>query len=56
MAVPQKPGGGFNRPPGGGFRPGGGGFNKGGFKGRFMPRKEAEHRINQLFAYHRFAW
>jgi translation initiation factor IF-3 len=48
MAVPQKPGGGFNRPPGGGFRPGGGGFNKGGFKGRFMPRKEAEHRINQF--------
>lgn len=47
MAVPQKPGGGFNRPSGGGFRPGGG-FNKGGFKGRFMPRKEAEHRINQF--------
>jgi len=47
MAVPQKPGGGFNRPPGGGgFRPGGG-FNKGGFKGRMAPRKEAEHRINQ---------
>ena len=48
MAVPQKPGGGFNRPPGaGGFnRPAGGGFNKGGFRGRFVPRKEAEHRIN----------
>ena len=55
MAVPQKPGGGFNRPPGqGGFqKPGGGGFNKGGFnkggfRGRFAPRKEAEHRINHL--------
>ena len=51
MAVPQKPGGGFNRPPGsGGFRPGGGGFNKqgGGFRGRFVPRKEAEHRINHF--------
>src|SRR5215510_13446899 len=54
MAVPQKPGGGFNRPPGqggGGFnRPGGGGggFNRGGFRGRFIPRKEAEHRINQF--------
>ncbi|HNA92364.1 MAG TPA: translation initiation factor IF-3 [Chitinophagaceae bacterium] len=50
MAVPQKPGGGFNRPPGGGYRPGGGGgFNKGGFnRGRFMPRKEAEHRINNF--------
>ena len=58
MAVQQggggggfKPGGGggFNRPPGqgGGFnRPGG--FNKGGFKGRFIPRKEAEHRINNF--------
>ncbi len=48
MAVPQKPGGGFSRPPGqGGFKPGGGGggFNKGG-RGRFIPRKEAEHRIN----------
>jgi translation initiation factor IF-3 len=58
----QKPGGGnpggFNKPGGtggGGFRPGGGGFNrpgggfnKGGFKGRFAPRKEAEHRINQF--------
>ena len=39
MAVPQK--GGFNRP----F---GGGFNKGGFRGRFVPRKEAEHRINNF--------
>jgi len=50
MAVPQKPGGGFSRPPGGGFKPGGGGggFNKGGFRGRFVPRKEAEHRINQF--------
>jgi len=43
MAVPFRPGG-------GGFKkPGGGGFNKGGFnRGRFMPRKEAEHRINQF--------
>src|SRR6185295_14466157 len=51
MAVPQKPGGGFNRPPGqGGFQKpgGGGGFNKGGFRGRFAPRKEAEHRINHF--------
>ncbi|HBB57676.1 MAG: translation initiation factor IF-3 [Chitinophagales bacterium] len=51
MAVPQRPGGGFNRPPGaGGSRPGGpGGFNRGGFnRGRFVPRKEPEHRINQL--------
>jgi len=50
MAVPQKPGGGFSRPPGGGgFKPGGGGFNKGGFnRGRFAPRKEAEHRINHF--------
>ena len=47
MAVPQK--GGFNRPPGGGFKkPGGGGFNKGGYRGRFAPRKEAEHRINHF--------
>ena len=58
----SKPGGpgGFNKPGGtgggGGFRPGGGGgfnkpgggFNKGGFRGRFVPRKEAEHRINQF--------
>src|SRR5258705_3284774 len=50
MAVPQKPGSGFNRPPGqGGFqKPGGGGFNKGGYRGRFAPRKEAEHRINHF--------
>ncbi|HPG12749.1 MAG TPA: translation initiation factor IF-3 [Chitinophagaceae bacterium] len=49
MAVPQKPGGGFNRPSGGGFKPGGGGFKKRGFnKGRFGPRKEAEHRINNF--------
>lgn len=50
MAVPQKPGGGFSRPPGGGYKPGGGGggFNKGGFRGRFVPRKEAEHRINHF--------
>lgn len=51
MAVPQRPGGGFNRLPGaGGPRPGGpGGFNKDGFnRGRFAPRKEPEHRINHL--------
>ena len=49
MAVPQKPGGGFNRPPGRRIsKPGGGGFNKGGFRGRFAPRKEAEHRINHF--------
>ena len=54
MAVQQggfKPGGGFNKPGGsGGFsKPGGGGgFNKGGFRGRFVPRKEAEHRINNF--------
>ncbi len=42
MAVPNRPGGGFNRPSGGGSRPGGG------FRGRFLPRKEAEHRINQF--------
>ena len=42
-------GGGFNRPGGGGgFNRPGGGFNKGGFKGRFVPRKEAEHRINNF--------
>ena len=43
-------GGGFNRPGGGGFNKpgGGGGFNKGGFRGRFVPRKEAEHRINNF--------
>jgi translation initiation factor IF-3 len=51
MAVPQKPGGGFNRPPGqGGFQRPGGGFNKGGNfnRNRFAPRKEAEHRINHF--------
>ncbi len=37
MALPQRPA--FNRPPGGG-----GGFNR----GRFVPRKEAEHRINHF--------
>ena len=42
MAVPNRPGGGFSRPPGGGSRPGGG------FRGRFLPRKEAEHPINQF--------
>src|SRR4051812_43517623 len=36
MALPNKGGG--------GFRPGGGGFNR----GRFAPRKEAEHRINHF--------
>jgi len=53
MAVQQggfKPGGGgFNKPggAGGGFnKPGG--FSKGGFRGRFVPRKEAEHRINNF--------
>lgn len=55
MAVQQggfKPGGGgFNKPggTGGGFnKSAGGGFNKGGFRGRFVPRKEAEHRINNF--------
>lgn len=50
MAVPQKPGGGFNRPQGAGgpYRPGGGGMNKGGFRNRMMPRREAEHRINHF--------
>ena len=55
MAVQQggfKPGGGgFNKPggAGGGFnKPAGGGFSKGGFRGRFVPRKEAEHRINNF--------
>jgi translation initiation factor IF-3 len=45
MAIPNK---GFQRPGGGGFqRPGG--FNRPGFnRGRFIPRKEAEHRINQF--------
>ncbi len=37
MAVPQRP---FSRPPGSG----GGGYNR----GRFVPRKEAEHRINHF--------
>jgi translation initiation factor IF-3 len=40
MAVPNKS---FQTKPGG-FRPGGGGFNR----GRFAPRKEAEHRINHF--------
>ena len=45
MAVPQK--GGFKKPGGGGFsKPGG--FNKGGFRGRFVSRKEPEHRINHF--------
>jgi translation initiation factor IF-3 len=55
MAVQQggfKPGGGgFNKPggAGGGFnKPAGGGFSKSGFRGRFVPRKEAEHRINNF--------
>jgi translation initiation factor IF-3 len=52
MAVFQKPGGGGNfQKPGGGFKPGGGGFNRpgGGFnRNRFVPRKEAEHRINHF--------
>jgi translation initiation factor IF-3 len=45
MAVFQRPGGGggFQKP--GGFnKPGGGGFNR----NRFVPRKEAEHRINHF--------
>jgi translation initiation factor IF-3 len=41
MAVPNK---GFQTRPGGFHRPGGGGFNR----NRFVPRKEAEHRINQF--------
>jgi len=47
MAIPNK---GFQRP-GGGFQKTGGGFNRpgGGFnRGRFAPRKEAEHRINHF--------
>ena len=52
MAVQQggfKPGGGGFKPGGGGFnKSAGGGFNKGGFRGRFVPRKEAEHRINNF--------
>src|SRR5215510_8398324 len=44
MAVPNKS---FQPKPGGFQKPGG--FNKGGFnRGRFVPRKEAEHRINQF--------
>lgn len=51
MAVPQK--GGFKKPGGGSSGGGGGfsrpgGFNKGGFRGRFVPRKEPEHRINHF--------
>lgn len=45
---PPGGGGGFNRPPGGGGFNKPGGFNKGGFRGRFVPRKEAEHRINNF--------
>jgi translation initiation factor IF-3 len=46
MAIPNK---GFKPAPGGFKRPGTGNFNKGGFnRGRFVPRKEAEHRINQF--------
>ncbi len=41
MAVPKKS---FQPRPGGFKRPGGGGFNR----GRFAPRKEAEHRINHF--------
>src|SRR5687767_15897634 len=51
MAVQQggfKPGGGFNKPGGGGGFNKPGGFSKGGFRGRFVPRKEAEHRINNF--------
>jgi len=53
MAVFQKPGGGgFQKPGGGGgFQKPGGGFNRpgGGFnRNRFVPRKEAEHRINHF--------
>ncbi len=48
MAVPQKRRR-IQQTTGGGFKPGGGGFNKGGFRGRFVPRKEAEHRINQFY-------
>lgn len=39
MALPQRP---FNRPPGSGGQ--GGGYNR----GRFAPRREAEHRINHF--------
>src|ERR1043165_2059358 len=44
MAVPNK--GGFKKPGGGFGKPGG--FKQGGFRGRFVPRKEAEHRINHF--------
>jgi translation initiation factor IF-3 len=45
MAVPNK----SFQPKPGGFQKQGGGFNKGGFnRGRFAPRKEAEHRINHF--------
>ena len=44
MAIPNK---GFQRPGGGFQKPGG--FSRPGFnRGRFIPRKEAEHRINQF--------
>ncbi len=39
MALPNRPAGSFG---------GGGGFNRGGFRGRFVPRKEPEHRINNF--------
>src|SRR5215470_9217763 len=46
MAVPNKS---FQPKPGGFQRPGGGGFRPGGFnRNRFVPRKEAEHRINHF--------
>ena len=47
MAVPNKS---FQPKPGGFKKPNtGGGLNKGGFnRGRFAPRKEAEHRINHF--------
>src|SRR5436190_9552349 len=45
MAIPNKS---FQPKPGGFQRPGGGGFNRGGFRGRFAPRIEAEHRINHF--------
>ena len=48
MAVPQKPGWRIQQTTGGRFQPSRGGFNKGGFRGRFVPRKEAEHRINHF--------
>jgi len=44
MSIPNK---GFQRPGGGGFRPGGG-FQKPGFRPKFGPRKEPEHRINHF--------